>query len=138
MLQTSILIHISNGRVLPNQTPVHDSKCCKRLFTFPLQRGEYYPTKLLCMPPNVANVISHYYWQWGSITQQKSSVCLKMLQTSIFVPIGKGGVLPNQSPVHDSKCCKGLFSFLLGKWESYPTKLLCMTINVANVLSHSH
>ena len=113
MLQTSFLIAISKGGVWPKQTPVLDFKCCKRDFSFPLTRGVSYPNKLQCMTPRIANVISH--------------------------SISKGVVLPNEFPLHHSKCCKCLFTFPLeGGGGCYPTKLICMTRNVTNVFSCCH
>ena len=99
---------LARAESFPNHTPVHDSKCWKNLFSFPLTRGESYPTKHLCMTPNVANVFSHSHLQGGSLTQPKYSAWLQMLQTFIHIPIRKGGVMPNQTLVHDSKCCKCL------------------------------
>ena len=137
MLQTSFHIPITKGGVLPNQTPVHASKCCKRHFSLLLAMGEYYPTKIQCMPQNVANVYFRSHWQGGSLTQPKSSAWLQMLQRSFLIPIRKVGILPNQTPVYDYKCCKCPFSFPLARGESYPNKLQCITPNVTNVFSHS-
>ena len=104
MLQMSFPFPINKGRVLPKQTPMHDSKSCKILFSFLLTRGESYPNKLQCMTPNIAK--------------------------SFLFPINKWRVLPKQIPVHASKCCKRLLSFPLARGESYPTKLQCMTLQM--------
>ena len=84
MLQRGFLLAISKGEVLPTLTLVHDSRCCKQLFFCPLARGESYPPKLYCMTPDVAN--------------------------DFPLPISKGGDLPTQTLVHDSRCCNQLFS----------------------------
>ena len=106
-------------------------------FLIPIFKWEAYTIKLQCMIPNVRNVVSHSHYQGRSLTQPKSSARLQMLQTSSLLPISKVGVLPNQTPVQDSKRCKRLFSFPLTRGESYPTKLECMTQNVANTFSRS-
>ena len=124
MLQTTFLLPISNGGVLPTENPVDDSKCCKQLFTCPLAMG--------------------------SRTHLNSSALLQILQTTFHLPFSKGGVLPTQTPVHDSRCfqttfllllskrgvlatqtpvyysrcCKRLFSYPLARGESYPTQTL--------------
>ena len=109
----------------------------KTSFLIPISKGVSYPTKLQCMTPNVANVFSHSHEQRGNFTQQNSSIWLQMLQTSFLIPISKGRLLPNQTPVHDCKCCKCLFSFPFARVEAYPTKLHCNTVNVTNDFPHS-
>ena len=136
MLLTTILLPLTKGGVLTTQTLLHDSRCCKRLFSCPLVRRESHSSKLKCTTLDVAN--------------------------DFLLLIRKGGVLPTQTLVHDSRCCKRLFSCLLGRGsltqtqlhyytcckrlftcplssgESYPPKFKCMTPEVANDYSPAH
>ena len=64
---------ISKGEVLPTQSAVHDSKCYKRLFSFPLAREKYYLTELECENTNVANVFSNSHQKGRSLTLPNSS-----------------------------------------------------------------
>ena len=161
----TFLLPITKRRVLPTQTPVHDSRCCKwcfsspvvsgdsyppktlvydsrcckRLFFCPLSRGEAYPLKLQCMTRDVRNDISPFHYIGASLThpitgaslqmlqrfscslarvsltQPTSTAWLQMLQTTFFLPISQRGILPTQTPVHDSRCCKRLFACPLAK-----------------------
>ena len=110
ILQTTSLLPISKEGVLPTQTPVHDSRCCKPLLPYPIARGESYPPKLQGTTPDVANHLSPVHWQGGSLTHPNSSALLQMLQTTSLLLISKEGVLLTQTPVHDSRCCKPLLS----------------------------
>ena len=146
MLKTSFLIAISKGGVLPHHTPVHDSKCCKGLFSLPLEgrsltqpishallrmlqtsflialsKGESYPNKLRCMTLSVVNVISHCHLQAGSLTQPKLQCMTPSVERSFLFAISKEGVLPKQTPMHDSKFCKRDLSLPLERGESYLT-----------------
>ena len=109
-ISTDVANHFSptiNKRgVLPTQTPVHNSRCCKLLLSSPLIRG--------------------------GRTHLNSSAWLQMFQTTSHLTISKGGVLLTQTPVHDFICCKPLFSSPLAIWESYTPKLKIMTPDVAN------
>ena len=87
--------------VLLTQTTVHNSKCCKPFFSYPLSKG--------------------------SLTHSNSSVLLKFLQMTLRIPISKEIVLPTQSLVHNSKCYKLLFSYPLSMRESYASELQCIT-----------
>ena len=95
MLQTSFLVIISKGIVLPNQTLVHDSISCKRIELLSLARGAYYKTKFQCMTLNIAIVLSFFLLQEVSLTQPNSSAGLQMLQETFLVIISKERVLPN-------------------------------------------
>ena len=133
----SFLIRIDNGRVSLNQTLVHVSKSCKRLFSFPLERVESYPTKFKCMTVNLANIFSYFHMQEGDLPSQTpvhDSKCCKRL---FSFPLARRESYPTKLQCI-TKCCKRLFSFSLAMGESYPTKLQCMTPIVANVFSHSH
>ena len=123
-LQTTFLLPISKGGVLPIQTLVHDSKCCN-YFLLPISKGgvklkcmtpdvsnELSPTYLLkhkCITPNVANYFSPTHQQGGSLMNSNSSALLQMLETTFLLLISKVGVIPSQTIVHDSRCCKSLF-----------------------------
>ena len=87
------------------------------------------------MTPDFANEFTPVHQQGGSLTHPHSSALLQMLQTTILHPISKGGVLPTQTLVHDSKSYNRLFSCPLARGESYSLKLWCITLNVANYFS---
>ena len=109
MFQTSFLIPITKGKVLSNKTAVLGSKCCKRLFSFPLEGR--------------------------SFTQLIYSARLQTLQTFFLIPIRRA--FPNQIPVHDSKCLQHLEScteVLLGK--TLPL-LMAITLVIYNTWSHA-
>ena len=128
------------GGVLPSQTPVPDSRCCKPLLSCPSARGESCPNKLQCMTPDVAKHFSPDHSKGGVLPTQievHDSRCCKPL---VYCPLApcKGGVLPSQTPVHDSRCCKPLLSCPSARGESYPPKLQRMTPDVANYFYPSH
>ena len=103
---------LARGGVLHTQTPVHDYRCCKPLVPCLFERGESDAPKLKCMTPDVANHFSRDH--------------------------SKVGVLPTQTPVHDSRCCKQHLSYKLARRESYPPKLQCMTPDVPNHFYPDH
>ena len=111
-VETTSFLTISKRAVLTTQTPLHDSRCCKPLLPFPLAKGESYPTNYQCMTTDV--------------------------ETTSLLTNSKGGVLPTQTPVHYSLCCKPLLSLPLARGESYPPKLQCMIPDVANHFSPAH
>ena len=88
---------------------MHDSKCCKRLFSFPLE----------------------------SLTKLNSSAWLQSCKGLLSFPIARG-CLNQPSSIAWLQMLQSLFSFPLARGESYPTKFKCTTPNVANVFSHSH
>ena len=208
MLQMTLLLVISKWGVLPTQTHVHDSRCCKRLFSspsargsltylnssallqmlqttflLPVSKGGVLPTQILVMTPNVSNDLSSAHQQEeslttqslehdskccklffsspsarGSVTYLNSSALLQILQTTFLLPISKRRVkpiqilqstflrliskgkqvLPTQTLVHNSKCCKLFFSCPSARAESYPSNLKCMTTHVENDFSLAH
>ena len=101
MFQATFLLLISKGRVLPTQTEVHDSRCCKWLSSSPSERG--------------------------SLTYFSSSALFQMWQTTFLLLISKRGVLNTQTLVHDFKCYKHLYSGSLDREGSFPLKLRYMT-----------
>ena len=167
MLQASFLLPIRKVRILPYQpqcmtqnvansfshshfqggshTQPNSRAWFKMLqsnFSFPLARGESYPTNFQCITPNNVEEEAHCYVVQCRRIHSLWEICSRsfnnwMQDVSARRP-SSVGVLPNQSPVHDSKCCKRLLSFPLARVKSYPTKLQYTTINAANVLSHSH
>ena len=86
-------------------------------------KGESYPPKLQCITPNVANDFSITHYKGGSYLK---------------ISVNDSKCLPIQTPLHDSNCCKRIFSFLLASRESYTSKLNSMTPIITNVFSHSH
>ena len=138
MLQTPFLLPTSMGGVLPTQTQVGDSRCCKRLFFWPIETGESYPPKLKCMRPDVENDYSPAHYQGGSLTHPNSSALLQMLQTTFLLPTSKRGLLLNQIQVHYPRCCKRVYFCPLEKGEFYPPKIQFTTLDVANDVSSAH
>ena len=58
MLQTTFLVQIRKGRIIPTQTRVHNCNSCEQLLPCPLTRGSY-PPKHMYTTTNVANDFSH-------------------------------------------------------------------------------
>ena len=111
MLEMTFLLPTCNRGVLPTQTSVHYSRCCKRLFSCQLERGESYPLKLRCMTLDVADELSPASHRHG-------------------------GDLETLTLVQDCRCCKRLFFCPLASRDSYPPKLQCITLDVANKFLH--
>ena len=126
MLQTTFLPVISKGKsnplklkcmtsdvsnkvgVIPSQTRVCDSRCCKSLFSFNYKGGLSHPKasawiQILQKPFSCPS-------SRGSLTNIISSGWLQMSQTTFLLSISKWGVLLTQTQVHGSRCCKRLFS----------------------------
>ena len=158
----SFLATICKGGSYPIKIQSFTPNVANVFSRYHLQRGVL-PTKLQCLTPDLENVLPSYHYQLGSLTQPNSSAWLQILKTSFLdamingrvlpnqTPVHDsrsckrlysfplhGGVLPNQTPVHDSICCKRLYSLSLARGESYPTKLKCITLNVANIFFCSH
>ena len=112
MLQTTFILPIRQAGVLPTVNQVYNPICCTLLFPCPLARGESYPPKLHCMIVDVNNDFSPDHWQWK--------------------------VVPTQTKVHDSRCCKRPFSSPSVTEDSNPPKLQCMTLDVAKDFSPAH
>ena len=135
MLQTNYLLPIVKGGVLHTQTPVHDSRCCKRPLSYPFGSWKSYPPKLHWMTLDTANDVSPAQLPRGSFTHPNSSAWLYMLQMTFVLHTSKGGVLPTQTPLHYSRYCKRRFYYPLEREESYPPKLQIMTQDVASDFS---
>ena len=151
------------GGVLPTQTQVHDSRCCKWLFSSPLARGSltylnssallqklqttfFLPISKRRVLPTQTQVHDCRCCKWlfsSSLARVSpiylnSSTLLQMLQTIFLLTISNRGVLPNQTQVHDYRWCKWLYHCRSARRESYPTKLKCMTTDDANDFSPAH
>ena len=72
----------------------------------PLAKGLPYPSRLYCITLDIAD--------------------------DFLLPITKGGVLPTQPLVLNSRCCIWLFTCPLAKGESYPPKPKCKIPAVVN------
>ena len=93
IVQTTSHLPSSKGESYPTRLHCMTSDVANH-FTPPIRKREFYPPKHLCMTIDVAN---HFP-----------------------PPIRKGDVLPTQTPLHDSRCCKPLLYCPLAREESYP------------------
>ena len=142
---------ISMLGVLPIQTSVHASKMPQTIFVMTITKGECCHSNSsawLQMVPNyfyyllavestvlpnssswlqmVTNDISHAHHKGGVLPIQTlvyDSKCCKWSRTSFLMPIGMLGVLPIQSVVHDPEHSKQIFAYPLARGQSYPPKL---------------
>ena len=150
VLPTKTLVHDSRcykrgflpptnkGGVLQMQTQVHDSRFSKRLFSCPIAKGESYSPKLQCMTKDFCKQLNSFTLESGESYPLKLKCMTPDVATTFLLPIRHGGVLPTQSQVHDSRCCKRHFSYPLKGGESYPPKLKSMTPGVASDYSAAH
>ena len=101
----------SKGGDLPTQALVHDSRCCKLLLYWPLERGKSYQHRLMLMTPDVANDFYSDHQNGKSYqtqTQLRDSRCYKRPFFEFSHPHMKS--LFTQTLIFDSWCCKQLFS----------------------------
>ena len=113
-----------NEKVLPTQTLMHDSICCKRRYSYPLAMGNLNQHNLKCITPNVANDFTLANLQGGSLNNPNFYANLQILQITFLLLINKGRVLPTQTQVHDSKCSKQCFLMPICKGGDLPTQTL--------------
>ena len=107
-------------------------------FLLPISKGEVFPLTLKCMTTDFVTDFSPAHQQGASPTQPNSSELLQILQTIFSCPSTRVESYPPKCQVHDSRCCKRLFSRSLVRGESNPLKLKCMTPDVSNNLSPTH
>ena len=103
-LKKTFLLLISKVGVIPSQTIVHDSRCCKSLFACPLQ-GEVFPTQRQVHDSRSCKSLSPAHHQMVVLP----SGWLQMSQTTFLLSISKGKVLPTKTQVHNYRCCKWLY-----------------------------
>ena len=111
-VETTSFLTISKRAVLTTQTPLHDSRCCKPLLPCPLAKGESYPTNYQCMTTDVETT--------SLLTNSKGGVL--PTQTPVHYSLCCKPLLSIQTPVHDSRCCKPLFPQPISKGGVLPTK----------------
>ena len=153
----TFLLKNSNEGVLLTQTPVHDSRCCKRLFSCLIARGSptnpnssawlqmlqttfllsiskrgLLPTQTPVHDSRLCKGTFSCPLARGNLTHPNSSAWLEMLQTTSFLPISWGKITQTQTQLHDSRYCKRILSCPLERGEFYQLKVLCMTLDVAN------
>ena len=129
MLQTTFLLPISKRECYPPTLRcMHDSRCCKQLFSCLLERGECYPPTLRCMHDSrCCKQLSSFPLARGSVTHPHSGACMTLDVANDF------------SKLHCVTPYVANHFFLpISKGESYRPKLQCMTPDVADDVSPAH